>query len=177
MKKHISLMNAQTIYYLWKNQKTRKYILKLIEEVTSESNLKLLDTINYNNLHIRSHILFENKDSIFLIDFSHNRMINKVKLNQDIIKFLKYITNKKVMMILFCNYLGRTRIENDIHYVYRHKDNSQKIKLLMSKTLTQQLKYDDYNVVEYLYNLDKKFYQKYLEEFKNEENIYKLLDL
>jgi len=178
MKKFISLMNSQSFYYLWQNKTTRKYLESIIFNIINQKDkYKLLNTFNYQNEYLRSYIFLESKKNLILIDFNFTYGINKTILNQDLIKFLKLTVNKEIIMILFHDYQGKNKIIDNQYFIYQNKNNSNEIKLLLSKTIKKQKEYDYYGIINYLDSLDDQFYLKYLKEYEKEENIYNLIDL
>lgn len=165
MKKFISLMNAQSIYYLWNNLETKNYLERIIEYIIGEElEYELMDTFNDQNGNLKSYVFFESNEVIIHFDFDQENV------NQDLINFVKLTSGKRVITIIFNTYkLYFKKQEVDVYYLYKTKDNIPEIKLFLSTKLKEQKKYDNFGITEFLYNLDDEFYKKYLNEFKKGE--------
>lgn len=172
MKKYISLMNAYTFYYIW-NSEYQFYIKNLINEILEEdSSYNLLETFNDCTKNLRSYIFLENNNKIIYIDF--NKEDNNLVLDNALVIFnyLKTVSDKEVMLIIFNAFTGTNKINNNIYQIYKDSDN-EFLKLLFSSNFKEQIKTNLRDLFNYIYNLDDKFYLAYLKEEKLKDNIYK----
>jgi len=164
MKKFISLMNAQSVWYLWNNSSTRNYLEKIIANIIGEVNeYQLLDTFNDQNGNLKSYIFLESNNVIIHLDFKQDTP------NSDLINFIKLSSGKKVLTIIFNPLRGSNAFENDVYYINKNKNNINEVKLFLSTRFCEQKKYDAYGIREFIDNLDDEFYQKYLKESSKEE--------
>lgn len=178
MQKFISLMNKQTFYYLWQNEKTKKYLTKLINTVIkSQDTYFLYDTFNNENNLVRSYIFLESKSKLVFVDFNHDPNRALVNLDLSIVKYLKKISPKKVLVIVFNSFAGENSKTGQIYQIYQHEKNQSALKLFLSANRLEQWQNNQENILEFLDTLDPEFYQKYLNETAKEENIYKFFDL
>ncbi|MDD2208350.1 MAG: hypothetical protein PHG03_02370 [Bacilli bacterium] len=172
MKKYISLMNAYTFYYIW-NSEYQFHIKNLINEILEESSsYNLLETINDSTKNLRSYIFLESSNKIIYIDFNkedHNLVLDNALV---IFNYLKTISDKEIILILFNAFTGTSKINNNIYQIYKD-NNNEFLKLLFSSNFKEQSKTNLRDLFNYIYNLDDKFYLAYLKEEKLKDNIYK----
>ena len=162
-------MNAHSIYYLWNNQSTKKYLEDIIAQVvTKRRDYQLLDTFNDQNGNLKSYVFFESDDLIVHFDF------NKSEINKDLINFIKLSSQKRVITIVFNTADGSNKAKGEVYYINKNKTNSNEVKLLLTTDIKEQHEFDCYGVVDYLYNLDDTFYQKYLNELNKVELFQKI---
>jgi len=162
MKKFISLMNAQSFYYLWYNPETKVYLERIISNIIGDDDhYELLDTFNDDNENLKSYIFLESNERIIYIDFNHQK---KMKLNDEFLNFIKLSSNKKVIYIIFASFKGENNSINNTHYISQNENNILEIKLFLSNKLREQRKYDQFGILDFLNTLDDEFYCKYLNE-------------
>lgn len=173
MKKYISLMNPYSFYYLW-NSKFKFHLENLINEIINEKvTYQLTETFNNETNYLKSYIFLESDNSILYIDFNHEKNNYMLNYNLIIFDYLKIISNKKVLIFIFNSYEGINSNHDNIYQIYKNKNNNQFLRLLLSKNFKEQNKTDLKDVLNFLYNLDDKFYLSYLREENLKENIYK----
>lgn len=165
-------MNAYTFYYIW-NSKYQFYIKNLINEILEEeSSYNLLETFNDSTKNLRSYIFLESSNKIIYIDF--NKDDSNLVLDNALVIFnyLKTLSDKEVILIIFNAFTGTSKINNNIYQIYKG-DNNEFLKLLFSSNFKEQSKTNLRELFNYIYNLDDKFYLAYLKEEKLKDNIYK----
>lgn len=172
-KEFISLMNNQTFYRIWNNLELNHYLKTMINKICNDQDdYKLLETFNKKNIYLRSYIFLESNHKILFIDFNNQKNDIKVKLDVEIITFLKLIYDKEVFLILFNSFDGENKFKDNIYSIYKNKSNDNFINFLLSDNYELQQKYDYKEILEYIYNLDKEFYISYLNEEIKTKNIY-----
>ena len=176
MRKFISLLNSQSFYYLWQNEKGRKYLSDVINRVLSlEDEYDLLPTNNIDNTFLRSYVFLENEKNLILVDFNYKTTShNKIKMNLELLNFLKITNSKKIIMIVFNNYRGNNTFEDDMYYIYRNTSNPNLIRSFLCNNRLEQKLCDSRKVTNYLYSLGKDFYKIYLKELEKEQMIYNM---
>ena len=178
MKQFISLMNKQSFYYLWQTPKTRGYLLSLVRKVTkTKDGYELYDAFNHDTNNVKSYIFLEGQNNFIFIDFNYVPERNKVELNKSIMKYLKLISNKPVIMLIFNRFKGENTEDDSCYQIYQNSSNVSETKLLLAEDYEEQLMNDSYGVTDYLYSLGEEFERKYLKEQTREENIYNLFKL
>ena len=140
------------------------YLEQIIEHIIGENHqYQLMDTFNDQNGNLKSYVFFESEKLIVHFDF------NKNQINNDLINFIKLSSGKRVLTIIFNTIDAPNQYENFVYYINNNTDNISIIKLFLSTKKKEQKSFDDFGVVDFLYNLDVDFYHKYLNELNRAE--------
>lgn len=176
MKKFISLMNPFTFYYLW-NSNYKFYIEDLITDITKQKDkYQLINTFNNVTDNLKSYVILEGKKHILYLEFNHESN-NPLSDSFIIFDYLTTISNKKIIMIIFNSFKGLNQFKENVYYIYKNNYNNSFLKLLLCRNFKEQKNTGLNNILDYLYNLDDKFYKGYLREEKLRKNIYNYEDI
>ncbi|NLL01993.1 MAG: hypothetical protein GX265_03115, partial [Mollicutes bacterium] len=72
---------------------------------------------------------------------------------------------------------GLNQFKENVYYIYKNNYNNSFLKLLLCRNFKEQKNTGLNNILDYLYNLDDKFYKGYLREEKLRKNIYNYEDI
>ena len=165
-------MNPYTFYYLW-NSKYKNYLNILINKILKlNSQFLLQNTFNNDCNYLRSYLFLESDKELVIIDFNKKNSNIILENNLIIFKYLKTVSKKKVLLIIFNSYKGTNKVENNIYQIYQRPNNSQFLKLLLSNSFEEQNKLQLKDIIDYIYNLDDNFNFSYLKEEKLRERLY-----
>ena len=162
MKKYISLMNPYTFYYIW-NSKYKHHLENMIKEILDnddDDDFVLSETFNNDSNNLKSYIFLENDKNIIYIEFTLNENV------LSIYNYLEVTSNKKVILVIFNSFKGKSISKSNIYYIYQNEKNNQFLKLFLASNFKEQNKSELKDLLNYLYNLDEQFYFNYLREEK-----------